>query len=97
MTTDELVEAYYTFAAEGETLIPFVREVLKGSYGPPERQPLLHFIDTIEAIIMGNIETRFDEGPGLEANPDAVREETERETNEARMLVLHTLPAERTP
>lgn len=92
MTSDELLDHYYEFAMEGETLIPFVRRVLQGAYGQPERQPLLHFLDTVEAIVLGNIETRFDEGPGLEADPDAVGEETRREVDEARTLVLQACP-----
>ncbi len=93
MTSEQLLEEYYAFAMEGETLIPFVKAVLQGTYGEPGRQPLLHFLDTVEAIVMANIETRYDEGPGIESDPDAVREETEREVNEARMLVLRSLPS----
>lgn len=97
MTDDQLLEEYYAFAMEGETLIPFVKAALQGAYGEPDRQSLLHFLDTVEAIVMANIETRYDEGPGIESDPDAVREETEREVNEARMLVLRTLPSSTEP
>ncbi|MCL5116379.1 MAG: hypothetical protein M1272_04440 [Firmicutes bacterium] len=92
MTSDTLLEHYYEFSMEGETLIPFIRRVLAGDYGVPERRPILHFLDTLEAIILGNIDARFEEGPGLEADPDAVAEETRREVDEARTLVMRTLP-----
>ena len=92
MTSDELLDQYYEFASEGDTLIPFIHHVLSGRYGTPERGSILHFLDTVEAIVLGNIETRFDEGPGLEADPEAVGEATRREVDEARGLVLTALP-----
>lgn len=91
MTSDDLVDHYYAFAMEGETLIPFVRTVLAGAYGEPDRLCLLQFLDRIEAIVLGNIAVRFDEGPGLDADPDAVRESAHLEVDAARSLVLATL------
>lgn len=93
MTSDALIDNYYEFAMEGETLLPFVKRVLEGAYGSPDRTAILYFLDRIESIILGNIETRFDEGPGLEADPDAVREETRREMDDARSLVLQAMPS----
>jgi len=89
MDSDQLLDWYYEYAMEGHTLIPFVQTVLNGTYGPPERTALLYFLDRLEAIILSNIESRFDEGPGLEADPDAVGEDTRREVDEARTLVIN--------
>lgn len=88
MTSDEILERYYEFALDGPALIPFVEEVLKGNFGPPDGQSLLRFLDRIEFIILGNIEDRYDEGPGIEVDVDRVREETAREINQARAVVL---------
>ncbi len=93
MTRDELIEYYYDFASEGDTLIPFIKEGLVGAWGPPQRLALLNFLDRVEAIILDNVDARLDEGPGLNADPDAVREQTRREVDEARALVMQALPA----
>ncbi len=94
MTSDQLIEQYYEFAMEGgDTLVPFVERVVAGDYGPPDRPAVLYFLDRIEAIILGNIEARFDEGPGLEADPDAVAEDTRRTVDQARTVVLKALPS----
>lgn len=94
MTSDQVMEQYYEFASEGggDTLLPFLRHVLDPRHACAERQELLDFLDRLEIIILGNIETRYDEGPGIEADPDWVREETQRELAQARSLVLETLP-----
>lgn len=92
MTSDDLLEQYYEYAMEGPTLIPFIQKVLKGTWGTPDRLAMLHFLDRLEAIVLGNIETRVDEGPGLEADPEAVAEGTRREMDAARTLVLQALP-----
>lgn len=88
MTSDTLLESYYEFAMDGDTLMHFISEVLNGQYGPAERQPILDFLDQLAWIILGNIETRFDESRSLEADPDAIRDQTESELNAVRTRVL---------
>ena len=91
MTSDEILEHYYEYSMDGPTLIPFVQEVLKGRFGPADRQALINFLDRLEIIILGNIDERYDEGPGLEVDADFVREEASREINQARTLVFDAL------
>jgi hypothetical protein len=91
MTSDDLLDRYYEWAQEGETLLAFVRLTLSGAYGNPDRLALLHFLDRIEAIVLGNIALRVEEGPGLDADPDAVSESARLEVDEARSLVMVAL------
>ncbi|PSR22027.1 MAG: hypothetical protein C7B45_08485 [Sulfobacillus acidophilus] len=94
MTSDDLIDQYYAFAQEGDTLIPFVSRTLSGAFGQPDRVALLHFLDRIESIILGNIVLRFEEGPGLDADPDTVSESARQEIDEARSLVMIALGTE---
>lgn len=88
MTVDALVEHYYSFAMQGDTLIPFTVEVLGGAYGPVPADVILEFLDRMELLIVGNIEDHYQEAPGLEVDVDRVREDTRREVDRARALVL---------
>lgn len=88
MTVEELVEHYYTFAMQGDTLIPFIAQVLGGTYGAVSADVILEFLDRLELLILGNIEDRYQEAPGLEVDVAQVREDTRREMDRARVLVL---------
>lgn len=91
MTSDEIMEHYYAYAMDGSTLIPYIAAVLDRRYGPCEKEPLLGFLDRLEMIIFGNIDDRYDEGPGLQVDVDHVRKEAAREIDQARTLVLESM------
>lgn len=91
MHVDTLIDTYYEEAMEGIDLKGFILKAVEGAYGTPERQVLLHFLDRMEAIILGNISTKWEEGPGLEVDQEAVTEATHQEFDEVREVVLQHL------
>jgi hypothetical protein len=85
MDADELLERYYDVAAEGTTLLPFLRDALAGRYGSVDRTTLVRFLDRLELIILGNIDVKREEVAGADA--DAALEATRAEFAQARALV----------
>lgn len=92
LNSDDLIEAYYAFAVEGDAPVAFVDRVLHGDYGAPNREALLQFLDQIESIILGNIETRLDETPHITVDVEAVRDEARAAIDAARARVFHAWP-----
>lgn len=89
---EQLLEQYYLLAFE-VPLEEFIRRALTGEWGRADRKSLLTFLDQVEVIILGNIETHTEEAPGLEWDVDAARTQTLEEIGLARMAVLEAFPA----
>jgi hypothetical protein len=74
-----LLDRYYAEAAEGGHLAAFVEQAAHGAFGPVPRAALADFLDRLEVILLGNIETKLEEGGDLrdlaEAAAAAVRAE----------------------
>jgi hypothetical protein len=91
MTAEELLDWYYTFAAEGAGVLDFVDQVLSGTYGPPERSALLSFLDLLQSLILRNIGTHWEETPPHIDDMDRVVDEVCRELDHARTKIMAVL------
>lgn len=90
-SVDRLLDLYYEEAAvDGPQVLGFTERALQGRYGPVERAVLMAFLDRLEVIIAGNIETRLEEAPGQEQQADEALEHTRQEFGRARDLVAGT-------
>lgn len=92
MEIDELMDRYYEVAMEeGIGLVPFIERALEGRYGPPEPKVLYRFLDQLEIIILGNIETKLEEVPASAAGAEEAADATRKELGEARDLIAARL------
>ena len=88
---ERLLELYYEEAAvEGPAVVGFVERAVAGRYGPVEAPVLVTFLDRLEVILAGNIETRLEEAPGQERAADEALEQVREELGRARQLVAES-------
>lgn len=85
---DDLVTQYYEWAQDGQGLISFIQAALAGRFGPYDKNTFLSFLDLIEAILLANIEEKWQEGPMWPQDPQTVRQAVVTEVDDARTLVL---------
>lgn len=92
MEIDDLMDRYYEVVMEeGIGLVSFIERALAGQYGPPESKVLYRFLDQLEIIILGNIETKLEEVPASSADAEAAADATRKELAAARDLIATQL------
>lgn len=79
-----LLEQYYAEASEGGRIATFVERAAGGAFGPVPRGALADFLDRLEVILLGNIETKLEEGGDLHALAEAAAAAVAAELAEAR-------------
>jgi hypothetical protein len=91
---EALLDRYYEEAAlDGPDVVRFISDALRGAYGPVDT-PVLHgFLDRLEVILLGNIETRLEETPGRGQDAAAAWEMARLELAEARDLIATLGPS----
>lgn len=72
---------------DGPEVVGFVDKALQGLYGPVDGSALMTFLDRLELIIAGNIETRLEEAPGQDQEADEALEHIRTELGRAREMV----------
>ena len=81
------MERYYELAMDGVGIVGFVKRAAAGEWGPATPAVLHRFLDDLEVLILGNIETRLEEAPGREGDAEEAAEATRVELAEARGLI----------
>lgn len=90
---ERLLELYYEDAAiDGPKVLDFVEKVLAGRFGQVDGGALMTFLDRLEVIIAGNIETRLEEAPGQDQAAEEALEHIRGELDRARERVAEVGP-----
>jgi hypothetical protein len=87
MDVEHVLDLYYEAAAEGMGIVPFVTRLIAGAYGPIDKVVLVRFLDRLEVIIAGNIETKLEEMPGGDAAAEEAGAALREELTRARTLL----------
>jgi hypothetical protein len=87
MDQDALLDRYYDEAMLGTSLEDFVTRALAGEWGPVARPTVMRFLDRLEVILLGNIDTKLEESPGSQDAAEQAAEAARAELARARALV----------
>lgn len=79
MDAEGLMDRYYELSMEGVDLKGFLDRLDQGEFGPVDPQSVVDFLRNLQALILGNIDVKAQEGPHYAQRRQEVVEDVQRE------------------